>query len=199
MKTGQAILTKEIKNLPFDPKDAKHTVKAATGTRMVFLFLGNVTPDSLPHYSADGALMALGYGPVAITRVQHGLVKALEDAKNYLEDQQELSEGEQRLYENIYKALATADNFTKTAGPVVDPVYEDAERFRYAKACALEPDGPAAMLAHQIGDEMTAADDAARAERGDTGELPERTMDQEEARFLAIIDEARRRWAETHG
>jgi hypothetical protein len=197
MKTGQAIITKEIKNVPFNPKDGKHTVTAAVGTRMVFLFLGNVTPDSLPHYSADGALMALGYGPMAITRVQHGLVKALQAASAYVDHPDE--EAKDELRTQIDEALTAADNFTKTAGPVVDPVYVDAERFRYAKACALDPEGPAAMLAHQIGDEMTAEDEVARAERGDTAEPPDRTPEQEEVRFLAIIDEARRRWGAIHG
>jgi hypothetical protein len=199
MKSGQIFLSDEIKARGFHPRDLKTRFKSKPESLLVNLYLGTVTPDSLPHFSADGALLALGYGPSAVTRVQYGLVKALESVKYYLSTLPELGNPEHNLATEVQAALTYAENFTKSAGPLIDPIMEDAARFRFAMACALEPQGPAAQLADQIGAEMEEAAAAGRAERGETGEPPDTTPEQEQERFLHIIDEARKRWGAHHG
>lgn len=178
MKIGTITLNKKIESAGFVGPSATET--APKDARLVNLYLGTVTAGSVPHFSADGALMALGYGPVALTRVQDGLVRALKATKTFLDVTPGLDDT-LKLEQQVEDALALAENFSKSAGPLIDPVLEDAARFRFSTAAAMNPAGAEALTCNLVDDEMGSREDLD----------PQR----EQERFVQLIDEARRRLA----
>lgn len=154
MKTGDIILTNKIEHRGFSPKDMKAGFKAKPDTLMVFMLLGSVTPDSLPHFSADGAVAALGYGPIMASRVQRGLIDALGSVKARLEEfvTDEGTPASSMAIEQLPQidaALAGAENFRAASAPVLDPILLNAARFE-ALLRALERQIGADLMLQQV-------------------------------------------------
>ncbi len=130
MKTGDIICTNKIEHRGFSNKDAKFAFKAKPGRLLTFLYLGGVSPDSAPHFSPDGALAAMGYGPIALTLVQRKLVDALKVAGTDIQhvlDGGSLPDAENTL-QLVDAALLAAANFTASSAPTIDPLMLDAAR-----------------------------------------------------------------------
>ncbi len=154
MKTGDIILTNKIEHRGFSNKDLKATFKSKPDSLMVFMLLGGVTPDSLPHFQADGAIAALGYGPIMTSRVQRGLIDALGSIKVRLDEfvTDEGTPASSMALEQIPQidaALAAAENFRAASAPVLDPIIADAARFG-ALMQMLEKKVGAALVLQQL-------------------------------------------------
>lgn len=129
MKVGDVITTKNMKHQGFGPRSSSFTFKAAPDALMVYMYMGNITLDSAPHFNANGVLAALGFGPILATVTQRKLIDALRGSREHLA---QLSMDEDNLDDTIAAAdaaLAAAGNFEKVT-ETVDPILQDAAMFR---------------------------------------------------------------------
>lgn len=125
MKHGQILTTKKFDSQGFG-RGKGATFRAKEGHVMVYMYLGTVTPESAPHFSADGAIAALGYGPIMTSAEQLVAVRALKKAHDALLSTEPLDGDDERAISEARQRLA---NFENGAGPTLDPVLKDAARF----------------------------------------------------------------------
>lgn len=126
MKIGDVITTKNMKHQGFGPRSSSFTFKAAPDALMVYMYMGNITLDSAPHFNANGVLAALGFGPILATVTQRRLIDALKSARQFADSLEDF--GDEELAK-IDAALAAAGNF-ETITEAVDPILKDAAMFR---------------------------------------------------------------------
>ena len=83
---GQALLVKEIHTKAgFDRKDLNATFKVNKGELAVMLYLGTVTPETLPQASPNRLLETIGYGPVLFSRSTVALIDLVSKLRLELE------------------------------------------------------------------------------------------------------------------
>ena len=108
LKFGTYYLTKSLTAKGgLDRQAPTGQYKASPGTLDVVLSLGRIEPGV--QFSPEGALLALGYGPVVFTHVTRDLVDALLAAKTYVEHPDE--ERKDEILAQIDAALRAAGAF----------------------------------------------------------------------------------------